>query len=155
MRSNRVDSYWAHTVNHIPDPAARKEISTDGGTHKGTVLRELGYARVSTTHLAGPPPRPRCPHRLDLLPRPRWHPVFVNAVTIATATLLRDLADSHNMTIPRPALPKRWAQQFSGTITPHHYSNLQSSDYPTNHQSAHHLDQTQHNPAQRSPHHHH
>ena len=74
MRSNRVDSYWAHTVNRIPDPAARKEISTDGGTHKGTVLRELGYARVSTTHLAGPPPRPRCPHRPDLLPRPRWPP---------------------------------------------------------------------------------
>lgn len=88
-------------------------------------------------------------------PDPDGHPVFVNAVTIATATLLRDLADSHNMTIPRPALPKRWAQQFSGTITPHHYSNLQSSDYPTNHQSAHHLDQTQRNPARRSPHHHH
>ena len=39
--------------------------------------------------------------------------MFINpTTTITTAALLYDLANSHGMTIPRSALPQRWAQQF-------------------------------------------
>lgn len=48
----------------------------------------------------------------DHLPDPDGQPLFNNPTAITTAALLYDLANSHGMTIPRSALPQRWAQQF-------------------------------------------
>jgi hypothetical protein len=58
--------------------------------------------------------RPGQGARTDLtyLPSPDGHPVFINPTTITTATLLRDLTNTHATTIPRPALPQQFAQQL-------------------------------------------
>ena len=57
--------------------------------------------------------RPGQGARTDLtyLPDPHGQPVFISHTTITTATLLRDLADTHATTIPKTALKQAWAQQ--------------------------------------------
>ena len=55
-------------------------------------------------------------------PSPAGQPVFINPMTITTATLLHDLADPQGAPIHRSAL-QRWAQQLtdnnSHTRPPH------------------------------------
>ena len=61
--------------------------------------------------------RPGQGTRTDLTyhPDPAGHPVFLNAITLTAATLLRDLTTAHATTITRSTLPTHWTTQF-----PHH-----------------------------------
>ena len=61
--------------------------------------------------------RPGQGARTDLTyhPSPNGQPVFLNTVTITTATLLRDLTATQGTTIARSTLPPHWTKKF-----PHH-----------------------------------
>jgi len=55
---------------------------------------------------------------LTYLPDPHGQLVFINATTVTTVTLLRDLTNANGTTIARLTLPPHWTKQF-----PHHIPN--------------------------------
>jgi len=98
-------------------PADTITASNSAMTH-GSAKKSLTHFLRRHCHLfCAQHHRPGQGARTDLTyhPDPAGHPVFLNAITLTAATLLRDLTTAHATTITRSTLPTHWTTQF-----PHH-----------------------------------